>query len=50
MEETWPDTPLLPTDAEGRARVRSISQYVVSEVQPLQNTRLNPYLQSLVRC
>ena len=48
LEETWPRNPLLPTDAAGRARVRSIAQYVVSEIQPLQNTRLVPHLQEKV--
>ena len=49
LEETYPENPLLPTDRIGRARVRSLAQYVVSEIQPLQNTRLNPYLAEQVR-
>ena len=40
--------PLLPSDPPGRARVRAIAQYVVSEIQPLQNTRLDGYLHELV--
>ena len=35
---------LLPSDASGKARVRSISQYIVSEIQPFQNTRIDSYL------
>lgn len=39
---------LLPSDPAGRARVRAISQFIVSEIQPLQNTRLDPELKRLV--
>ncbi|CAL8470911.1 g10453 [Coccomyxa elongata] len=36
---------LLPSDPTGRARVRAISQYIVSDIQPLQNTRIDSQLQ-----
>ncbi|KAK9810863.1 hypothetical protein WJX73_003054 [Symbiochloris irregularis] len=48
LEEQQPThSPLLPTDPDGRARVRSIAQFVVSEMQPLQNTRLDKELTKL---
>ena len=42
-------TSLLPSDPLGRARVRAISQFIVSEIQPLQNTGLDDYLHQVVR-
>lgn len=44
LEETHPDPALLPTDAAGRARVRSLVQIVGSDVQPLQNLAVLAYL------
>ena len=46
LEETFPDTPLLPADAAGRARVRSIVQTVCSEIQPLNNLGVMAYLKA----
>ena len=42
VQEKFPGqgTPLLPSDAFGRARVRSLAQHVACEIQPLQSTRL----------
>ena len=42
VQEKFPGqgSPLLPSDAFGRARVRSLAQHVACEIQPLQNTRL----------
>lgn len=40
--------PLLPADLAGRARVRAISQYIISEIQPLQSTRVDAELKRLV--
>jgi maleylacetoacetate isomerase len=37
LDETQPGPPLLPEDAAGRARVRSLAQIIASDVQPLQN-------------
>jgi len=37
LEERRPDPPLLPRDAEGRARVRALVEVVNSGTQPLQN-------------
>ena len=39
---------LLPADLAGRARVRAISQYIISEIQPLQSTRADAELKRLV--
>jgi len=39
LEEAYPAAPrLLPADAFGRARVRSLAQLIVADIQPLQNT------------
>lgn len=40
---------LLPEDAAGRARARSIAQYIVSEIQPFQNTRIDSFLADQAR-
>lgn len=44
IAETFSAKSLLPSDSAGRARVRSLAQYIVSEIQPLQNTRLDGYM------
>lgn len=49
LDEQFPHKPaLLPVDAAGRGRVRAMAQYIVSEIQPMQNTRLDPELKRLV--
>jgi maleylpyruvate isomerase len=45
LDETYPTPPLLPSDAEGRARVRALSQLIACEVHPLNNLRVLQYLQ-----
>ena len=45
LEETYPDPPLLPRAAAGRARVRAMAQIMVADVQPLQNSSVTRYLQ-----
>ncbi len=37
LEERFPEPPLLPADAAGRARVRALAEHVNSGIQPLQN-------------
>ncbi len=49
LQEQYPGNHLLPEDPIARARVRSIAQYVVSEIQPLQNTRIDSLLAEMVR-
>lgn len=39
LEETRPQPPLLPSDALGRARVRSLSLLIACEIHPLNNLR-----------
>lgn len=45
LDETRPTTPLLPTDAAGRARVRALSQLIACDTHPLNNLRVLQYLQ-----
>jgi maleylacetoacetate isomerase len=44
LEETYPDPPLLPADALGRARVRGLSLIVACEGHPLLTPRVRRYL------
>jgi maleylacetoacetate isomerase len=44
LEETQSGLRLLPEDGPGRARVRSLAQIIVSDVQPLQNLSVLGYL------
>ncbi len=44
LEETFPERPLLPADAAGRARVRAIAQAIACEIHPLNNLRVLKYL------
>lgn len=45
LDETYPTPPLLPADADGRARVRALSQLIACEVHPLNNLRVLKYLE-----
>ncbi|MBN8919493.1 MAG: maleylacetoacetate isomerase [Rhizobiales bacterium] len=44
LDETHPNPPLLPKDPRGRARVRALSQIVVSDSHPLSVPRIRKYL------
>jgi maleylacetoacetate isomerase len=44
LDETWPEPPLLPADAAGRARVRAIALDIACEIHPLDNLRVLRYL------
>ena len=44
LEETHPEPPMLPRDALGRARVRSIAMDIACEIHPLNNLRVLRYL------
>lgn len=44
LEETHPKPALLPSDPAGRARVRGLSQIVVSDGHPLMTPRIRGYL------
>lgn len=45
LDETHPAPPLLPSDADGRARVRALSQLIACDVHPLNNLRVLMHLQ-----
>ena len=44
LDETHPAPPLLPPDADGRARVRSIALAIACDIHPLNNLRVLQYL------
>ena len=44
LDETHPQPPLLPSDAAGRARVRSLALDIACEIHPLDNLRVLRYL------
>lgn len=49
LEETYPSPALLPRDAVGRARVRSLAQLIVADIQPLQNVAVTRYLRDVLK-
>jgi len=50
LDERFAPIPLLPADAWGRARVRSLAQLIACDTQPLQNTSTTRYLKSRLGC
>ena len=44
LDETHPAFPLLPKDAPGRARVRSLAMLIACEIHPLNNLRVLQHL------
>lgn len=44
LDEAYPEVPLLPRDAAGRARVRALAQLVACDIHPLGNLRVLQYL------
>lgn len=46
INDTWPDRPLLPADAAGRARVRALAQITTADVHPLIVPRVRNFLES----
>ena len=44
LDETHPQKPLVPKDAQQRARVRSLSYLIASEIHPLNNLRVLQHL------
>lgn len=40
LEEAYPDPPLMPADAPGRTRVRSLAAIVGCDIHPLNNRRI----------
>jgi maleylacetoacetate isomerase len=47
LEETHPTPALLPLDARGRARVRSLAYSIACDIHPLSNLRVLRYLKSV---
>ena len=45
LDERFPEPPLLPADAAGRARVRALALDVACEIHPLDNLRVLRFLQ-----
>ena len=48
LDETYPAPALLPADAAGRARVRSLSQLIACDIHPLNNLRVLQYLEQVL--
>jgi maleylpyruvate isomerase len=48
LEETHPAVPLLPRDAFGRARVRSLALLIACEIHPLNNLRVLQHLKRVL--
>ena len=44
LDETFPNPPLLPSEATGRARVRSLALAIACDIHPLDNLRVLTYL------
>lgn len=44
LDDRYPARPMLPADADGRARVRAIAQTIACEIHPLNNLRVLAYL------
>jgi maleylacetoacetate isomerase len=43
--DLWPQVPLLPADAAGKARVRSLAQIAIADVHPLIVPRVRNFLE-----
>jgi len=48
LEEMHPSPPLLPKDAPGRARVRSLALLIACEIHPLNNLRVLQHLKRVL--
>ncbi|HVU19875.1 MAG TPA: maleylacetoacetate isomerase [Rhizomicrobium sp.] len=46
LDEILPEPPLLPKDAYGRARVRSLAYAVACDIHPVNNLRVNQYVKA----
>lgn len=44
LEERYPEPPLLPANAEQRARARAVAAVIACEAQPFMNLRIQTYL------
>lgn len=48
LDETHPEPPFLPPDADGRARVRALAYMIACEIHPLNNLRVLNYLSEVL--
>ena len=48
LDETYPEPPLLPADAAGRARVRALAQIIACDIHPVDNLRVLRYLTGIL--
>ena len=46
LDEVYPDPPLLPADAVGRARVRGAALQIAADIHPINNLRVLKYLKA----
>lgn len=46
LDETWPDTPLLPAISRDRARARALAQAIACDIHPLNNLRVLQYFEN----
>lgn len=49
LDEKFPEPPLLPRDAFGRARVRQLAYMVACDIHPINNLRVRQYLTSTLK-
>lgn len=49
LEDRYPETPLLPVDADARAIVRSMAQIIACDIHPLNNLRVQIYLRDQLK-
>ena len=47
LDESYPNAPLLPADAHGRARVRSLAAMLAADTHPMITPRIKKYLTGL---
>lgn len=45
LDETWPETPLLPQDVAARARARALADVVACDIHPIGNLSVLQYLE-----
>jgi maleylacetoacetate isomerase len=45
LDETFPAPPLMPSNARDRQRVRALAQMIACEIHPLNNLRVQQYLE-----
>lgn len=50
LEERHPEPPLLPKDADARARVRALAAIVGCDIHPINNRRILEYLRHTLHC